>query len=103
MSESTEQQALFEWAEFASKKTPELKLLSAPPEPKKTTRRCPRMQERFGYTEGQICGTCAYFVRRKWSRTYFKCALWSMAHCESSDIRCHDKACGKWEDAHDKT
>ena len=61
MSESTEQQALFEWAEFASKKT------------------------------------CAYFVRRKWSKTYFKCALWSMAHSESSDIRCHDKVCGKWE------
>lgn len=31
MSESTEQQALFEWAEFASKKTPELKLLHAIP------------------------------------------------------------------------
>ena len=31
MSESTEQQALFEWAEFASKKTPELKLLFAIP------------------------------------------------------------------------
>ena len=31
MSESTEQQALFEWAEFAAKKTPELKLLFAVP------------------------------------------------------------------------
>lgn len=31
MSESTEQQALFEWAEFASKKSPELKLLHAIP------------------------------------------------------------------------
>ncbi len=31
MSESTEQQALFEWAEIAAKKTPELKLLFAIP------------------------------------------------------------------------
>lgn len=31
MSESTEQQALFEWAEFAAKKTPELKLMYAVP------------------------------------------------------------------------
>ena len=31
MSESTEQQALFQWAEFAAKKTPELKLMFAIP------------------------------------------------------------------------
>ncbi|MEN6312770.1 MAG: VRR-NUC domain-containing protein [Clostridiaceae bacterium] len=31
MSESTEQQALFEWAEITAKKTPELKLLFAVP------------------------------------------------------------------------
>jgi hypothetical protein len=31
MSESTEQQALFEWAEFTAKKTPELRLLFAVP------------------------------------------------------------------------
>ena len=31
MSESTEQQALFEWAEIASRKTPELKLMYAVP------------------------------------------------------------------------
>lgn len=31
MSESTEQQALFEWAEIAAKKTPELRLLHAIP------------------------------------------------------------------------
>lgn len=31
MSESTEQQALFQWAEIASKKTPEMKLLFAIP------------------------------------------------------------------------
>jgi hypothetical protein len=31
MSESTEQQALFEWAEIAAKKTPELRLMYAVP------------------------------------------------------------------------
>ena len=67
-------------------------------EPGKGGRRYDRMQETFGKLEGKTCGSCEAFTRVHWrDRTYFKCALWHMSHCESTDIRKKDPACGKYK------
>jgi hypothetical protein len=57
MSESTEQQALFEWAEFAAKKTPELKLLFAVPNGGKRDKVTAAILKREGVKSGvpDIC------------------------------------------------
>lgn len=67
--------------------------------------------------KGEACKTCKFFVRREFSKTYFKCLLaakripkpldanrgpghypyvldWS--HCHTSDIRANSPACSKW-------
>ena len=71
--------------------------ISEPPvKQKQPTHRYPRMQERYGCIDDQVCGTCANFVRHQWNRVYFKCSLWVQSHSVATDIRYHDKACGKW-------
>jgi hypothetical protein len=57
MSESTEQQALFEWAESAAKKTPELRLLFAVPNGGKRDKVTAAILKREGVKSGvpDIC------------------------------------------------
>ena len=57
MSESTEQQALFEWAEFAAKKTPELWLMYAVPNGGKRDKVTAAILKREGVKPG-VPDTC---------------------------------------------
>lgn len=70
--------------------------MSEPQEPKKETRRYPKMQERFGFLPGETCGGCGHLVKRQWGKVYYKCELWVMSHCSATDIRKKDKACLRW-------
>ena len=48
---------------------------------------------------GETCRTCEHFARRRYAKTYLKCALMK-AHWTGgpgSDIRAKDPACRLWE------
>lgn len=44
---------------------------------------------------GYQCGTCAHLIRRRYSRTYVKCALRETG-AEATDVRLHWPACTRY-------
>ncbi|MBK6904030.1 MAG: hypothetical protein IPH04_14825 [Saprospirales bacterium] len=56
-----------------------------------------RLHAAFGTTPGEKCKDCIHFVRKKFSKTYFKCGLGKDTASETTDIRAGDLACGKFE------
>ena len=52
--------------------------------------------------DGETCGTCVHFKRRRYSKTYFKCALVPDTRGAGSDIRKSLPACIQWEEGNDE-
>jgi hypothetical protein len=57
------------------------------------------MHMRYGATEGRSCGECCHFYKRRYSKVYFKCELYSDSKSEASDWRKKWQACGKFAEA----
>ena len=55
------------------------------------------MQETHGLTEGQKCKNCKHLIVRRFSKNYYKCALWRVTASINSDIRVNATTCGKFE------
>lgn len=36
---------------------------------------------------GTVCGVCAYSIRKKWDKTYYKCELIGDSNAPTTDIR----------------
>lgn len=70
---------------------------SEPPEPLKSSKKLPTMQEMHGVLEGYKCKECKHLIKRQYSGTYYKCELWRMTNSEASDVRLKNTACGKFE------
>ena len=65
-------------------------------------RRYARMQEMYGKTAGHKCRECGHLLCNKYGeRRYYKCELWRVTHCISTDIRLSDDACGMFADSCD--
>ena len=49
--------------------------------------------------EGETCGSCRHYTRKRMSKTYRKCALTKATWTGGggSDIRARDPACAKWD------
>lgn len=54
---------------------------------------------------GQFCKNCRHFVRKRMSKTYFKCWLrrrdWS--NCAATDIQANSPACMHWASEAERT
>ena len=66
------------------------------PKPKGRARRR-TMQEMYGENKAHKCRDCVHLVKRRFSKTYYKCALWSVSASAASDIRIGQNACNKFE------
>ena len=67
------------------------------PDEKPKRRKFKTMQEVFGLTEGKRCKECKHIITRRYSKNYYKCALWRVSASAASDIRVNAVACGKFE------
>lgn len=64
---------------------------------KKGVKLIDKIHAAWGITQGEACKNCVHFVRKGFSKTYFKCGLARDTASESTDIRANDIACGKFE------
>lgn len=64
---------------------------------KKGAKLIDKIHAAWGITQGEACKNCVHFVRKGFSKTYFKCGLARDTASESTDIRANDIACGKFE------
>lgn len=62
-----------------------------------------QMRKLHGKSEGNICGNCAHFIRKKMGAIYFKCDLTKITGGPATDWRVNWPACGKFEPDKGKT
>ena len=65
---------------------------------KKNKKRYISMQKTYGVKENFKCKNCKHFLRKQYSKTYFKCALWYISSSEATDIKANATACNKYEE-----
>ena len=55
------------------------------------------MQEMYGTNLSHVCRDCTHLLRRRYSKNYYKCVLWSVSASAASDIKVGQNAYGKFE------
>jgi len=74
------------------------------PHPVGSAPRHAEMIRKFGKgPDDKRCKHCRFFLRRMYSKTYFKCRLYSTSGSESSDWRANWPACGRFISDEDTT
>jgi hypothetical protein len=51
----------------------------------------------YGESEGNICGNCKHFIRKRFSNVYFKCGKSHVSNSAATDWRSRWNACGLFE------
>lgn len=63
----------------------------------RATRRRPYWVDVGKGPEGRTCKTCHYLVRTKYSKTYFKCGIYTITGGPGTQIATTDQACAQYQ------
>jgi len=67
-------------------------------------RKIDAMHKRYGVSAGNKCGACCNLVEHRYSKKYYKCAVYGLSSSTSTDWAKRNVACGMFnvEVKHDK-
>ena len=65
---------------------------------KSKPRKLKTMQQKYGVHPQHTCSECKYLLKILWERrTYYKCRMWHVSKCRSTDVKKNGAGCMKFE------